>query len=570
MRMTVRRKLLFFSIALAIMPLAIAGRTMIQITREELKQSANSELINTANSIEAEINNRFDNVWIAPLNLLRNAIDDPKLGVPEKISLLKSAIEVIPGLVACQLTVEGQTDNPVILYGSFLDSLLAAGLDGRETLRLDAAALGSFDDDNIRVGQLQFVPDANEWLIPIVLPLANPLLNERALFSAQIRLRGLENYVSSHPFTQVGTITLVEDDGRQIFDPQRRQLRQFAIVEDAIGLLKSESRTNIIQPYDRGQGDVRLGGFAFPKWVRWAIIVELAEKDAYLAVSRMQKSLLIWIVAGLALAVLGGIIFALRISRPILAISRVAKEVSTGNLTVRVEGVNTRDEIGDLANIMNEMITGLLERFHLEKFVSTETVEAVRGSAAEGVKLGGERKTVTVFFSDIRGFTAFSEKVEPEEVVEMLNICLRRQADLVNEFGGDIDKFVGDELVAVFHGDDMVVRAVECAMAIQEEMARLQEKHPHWNVAVGIGINAGEVVMGAIGSPDRMDFTMLGDNVNLGARLCSAAGRDQILLSDRAAKYLSGWHGGRLAALEPIKVKGKDRAIPIFEVKAKT
>ena len=158
----------------------------------------------------------------------------------------------------------------------------------------------------------------------------------------------------------------------------------------------------------------------------------------------------------------------------------------------------------------------------------------------------------------------------PSGVVEMLNICLRHQADLVDEFGGDIDKFVGDELIAVFHGDDMVVKAVECAMAIQEEMARLQEKHPHWNVAVGIGINAGEVVMGAVGSEDRMDFTILGDNVNLGARLCSAAGRDQILLSNRAAKYLSDWNGGRLVALEPIKVKGKDQAIPIFEVKVQT
>jgi adenylate cyclase len=106
------------------------------------------------------------------------------------------------------------------------------------------------------------------------------------------------------------------------------------------------------------------------------------------------------------------------------------------------------------------MIIGLRERFHLEKFVSKQTVDYVQRASEMGVKLGGERKVATVFFSDVRGFTAFSEKVEPERVVGMLNSILSRQAAIVKKYDGDIDKYVGDELVAVFQGEQMVKNAV--------------------------------------------------------------------------------------------------------------
>ncbi len=165
--------------------------------------------------------------------------------------------------------------------------------------------------------------------------------------------------------------------------------------------------------------------------------------------------------------------------------------------------------------------------------MSGETISAVKG-AEGGVKLGGERKLVTVFFSDIRGFTAFSETREPEVVVDMLNTFLGEQAQIVRQYQGDIDKFVGDELVAVFQGDGMVERATRCAVDIQRRMAQLSREHPEWGIAIGIGINSGEVVMGAMGSESRMDYTILGDTVNLGARLCSNAGRGEILLSERA------------------------------------
>lgn len=253
--------------------------------------------------------------------------------------------------------------------------------------------------------------------------------------------------------------------------------------------------------------------------------------------------------------------------KPIGNIGDVVQKVGTGNFNVTTD-VRTNDEIGDLGKRINEMIIGLRERFNLEKFVSRQTVDYVRKADELGVKLGGERKQATVFFSDMRGFTSFSEKVEPEKVVSMLNTILSKQAEIVKKHDGDIDKYVGDELVAVFQGERMVHNAVCCAIEIQEMMKSVPALVGS-DVAIGIGINTGEMVMGAMGSEERMDFTVIGDAVNLGARLCSSACRGQILLSEFSARFVAQDESITLKRLDPINVKGKEASIDIFEACAK-
>jgi adenylate cyclase len=250
---------------------------------------------------------------------------------------------------------------------------------------------------------------------------------------------------------------------------------------------------------------------------------------------------------------------------PVLGIEDVAARVGKGDFTAQAE-VRSLDEIGSLAHRINQMVNELREKFHLQKFVSQQTVDAVKKSTIEGIKLGGERKSATVFFSDIRGFTAYSERVEPERVVSMLNRCLSTQAGIVKEFGGDIDKYVGDELVAVFEGTDMVKRAVRAAIKIQKELLTRVHIDDKATIKIGIGINTGEMIMGAMGSEERMDYTVIGDSVNLGARLCSAAHPGQILLSHMSAEYIQNDPELRLRRLDPLSVKGKERSIEVYEV----
>jgi adenylate cyclase len=189
------------------------------------------------------------------------------------------------------------------------------------------------------------------------------------------------------------------------------------------------------------------------------------------------------------------------------------------------------------------------------------------------LKLGGERRPITVFFSDIRGFTTYSESHQPEEVVAMLNELLSEQVKVVFKYGGTLDKFVGDELMCFFgapsnrHINDHALVAVKTAVEIQAKMRELQEK---WQsekkslLYIGIGINTGDMVVGNMGSAERMDYTVIGDNVNLGARLCSAAGKGEIIISENTYEKIAD----QIVAekLEPISVKGKAKPIQIYRV----
>ncbi len=558
--------MIFFSVVIAVIPLFIAGRSMIRMSQDELKSSANEELSRTATSLATAVDERFADVWVRPLELTRNAIDSDYLSPQEKLSILQSAIQEIADVVALQLTVEG-IDPALVSKEAFSERLSEAELNPAQTLRTppEGVPLGT-SAPSISTGDLVYLPASDNWLLTVFLPLSNGLLGRSATLSARINLARLRTMIAEDPMMDKGAVSVVDQEGRRLLSDERTSLMDRAIVRQAVETLASGTRTTTVFPYKRANEEAYLGAVAFTTRFPWAIVVEMGEGDAYMAVAQMRRSLWLWILLGLAIAVAGALFVAFRISKPILAIEQVTHAVSLGDLSVRVEGVNMKDEIGDLAQRVNEMIQGLIERFNLSKFVSGGTLEAVKGAQDQGVKLGGDRRRVTVLFSDIRGFTAFSDKVEPEVVVDMLNTYLRHQAQIVRQFQGDIDKYVGDELLAVFQGDEMALHAVRCGIAIQKKMAELLVEYPDWNLHVGIGINTGEVVMGAMGSEERMDYTILGDTVNVGARLCSKAAPKQVLISSTTQREIAEDPEFQIGTLPPISVKGKPRPLEVYEI----
>ena len=355
------------------------------------------------------------------------------------------------------------------------------------------------------------------------------------MLSAKIDLGRIRDFIMDQPFRQVGMITAVDANGRKLFDSEMdesgniKDLNRREIVENALAARESgHARVVSVETYPRPDGTAMLGTFAFVRSFDWTVMVEQKEADAYYAAEVMTNSLALWTLGGLAVAVLGAAVFALGISRPILAIGEAANEVAKGNFKVQIKNVRSKDEIGELAKRINNMIVQINERFELAKFVSHGTMSAIQRSDAAGVALGGSRCEVAILFADIRGYTAFAESRDPETVVEVLNFHLARQAELVARHNGDIDKFVGDQIMAVFQGPNMAPDSLTCAVEMQKQMAELSAASPDRDLAMGIGIDMGEVVMGAIGASDRMDFTVLGDHVNIAARLmrCRGAATD--------------------------------------------
>ncbi len=211
-----------------------------------------------------------------------------------------------------------------------------------------------------------------------------------------------------------------------------------------------------------------------------------------------------------------------------------------------------------------------VQRSALERFLSPDVVEMIAKNPGE-VKLGGSNQKVSVMFADIRGFTSMSETMPPEKIVDILNEYFTRVTDIIFDHGGTLDKYLGDGVMAVFgapisKGND-AANAVRAAMAIQALLIELNRDAGARNwpeLKVGIGINTGIVTAGNIGSPKRIDYTVVGDAVNVASRLMSNAAGAQILISDSTAQDLDA--GFELNPLEPLRVKGKTAPLAVFSV----
>jgi len=280
------------------------------------------------------------------------------------------------------------------------------------------------------------------------------------------------------------------------------------------------------------------------------------------ALRKVQLTIFLVGTGGILIALIIAFFISKNITSPISSLVDATEKVKEGQYDFKLT-VKSNDELGVLADSFNSMVEGLRERLLMRKFVSASTIEMIHRTQDQNPILGGERKIVTVLFSDIRGFTAYSERVPPEKVIELLNVYLSLQSRIIIEHGGVVDKFVGDEIVSIFEGEDMVERAVQSAIDIQKAI-QLTEKRGVENIKVGIGINTGMVVMGNVGSEDRMDHTVLGSNVNLGSRLCSMAKPGQIILSESSSRLLK--LDVKTRSLEAIPVKGISLPVQTYDV----
>jgi len=209
----------------------------------------------------------------------------------------------------------------------------------------------------------------------------------------------------------------------------------------------------------------------------------------------------------------------------------------------------------------------------LARFLAPEVVEMIAANP-EGIRLGGVNQKVTVLFCDIRGFTSMSETMQPEKVVEILNEYFSRVTDVIFDHGGTLDKYIGDAAMAIFgapfsKGND-AANAVQAAIAIQsmiQELNRDAADRGHPELKIGVGINTGVVTAGNIGSSKRLDYTVIGDSVNLASRMCGQAAAGQILVTESTFNEVSAQFA--LLPLPPVMVKGKSQPISIFSVQWK-
>jgi class 3 adenylate cyclase/HAMP domain-containing protein len=298
--------------------------------------------------------------------------------------------------------------------------------------------------------------------------------------------------------------------------------------------------------------------------------------------------------ASLLVALTLGAILSWSLIRPVRRVDAALELIAEGDFDTRVD-VPNRDEFGNLTKNLNRTTGQLSDLYHdlqtlndnLQRTVETKVTELERTSrlrrylsprlaesivsGSQDVSLGTSRKFLTTFFSDVRGFTAAAESLEPEELVSELNEYFSEMTEIVFKHGGTLDKYVGDA-VMVFFGDpvpqdDHAERAVRMGLEMLDRMRTLEE---HWFrrydqvFEIGIGIATGWVTVGDIGSPARSDYTVIGNQVNLASRLADRAAARQMLVTERTMVAVDHLVDGRL--VDEVELKGVNRPIKIYEI----
>lgn len=387
--------------------------------------------------------------------------------------------------------------------------------------------------------------------------------------------------------------------GFEIDDAYARDLRELTVSEVAIldaegsetarlvaGTLPRAQRAALPPLVARGRlaagglATVDLGGDAY---VSSAIAPATAGDGAVLVVlqrsladelapfQRLQAVLLALFAVSLVVSIAAAVAIARSITRPVLELAGRARRIVTGDYSLGQE-THRRDEIGTLGRSFDHMVRGLAEKERvrdlLGKVVSPAIAEELLGKE---LALGGEERLVTVLFSDVRNFTALCEGRRPEEVLSLLNLYLTEVSGVIESHGGVVDKYIGDAVMALFgaplaHADD-AARAVAAALGMVEcvdELNRGFTRRGLPELTCGIGIHTDRVVAGNMGSPTRLNYSVIGDGVNLASRLEGLTKRYHVplVVSDATRRRAPGFV---YRELDRVRVKGRREAVTIFQ-----
>ena len=276
-----------------------------------------------------------------------------------------------------------------------------------------------------------------------------------------------------------------------------------------------------------------------------------------------------------ALLIYSSMTLSRMVIQPITAIMSSMRQLRDGDLTTRAN-IKRTDEIGILADTYNFMVQGLSEREKLKdafnRYVSKQVYKQLEAGA---IRLTGEQREATILFSDIRSFTALSEQLTPRDVVTMLNEYFNEMVEIVFKHDGFLNKFIGDALMAVYNApieqSDPELRAVRTALEMLDALQKLNQARTgrgQFPLRIGIGINTGPVVAGNIGHEQRLEYTVIGDAVNLAQRIESQTKvtGSSLLISESTYAKISKYVIAE--ALPAVKMKGKQEAVALYAVQA--
>lgn len=354
----------------------------------------------------------------------------------------------------------------------------------------------------------------------------------------------------------------------------RKNLKSHPFVQEAIN--PNNKKNDFQKTFEDPKTKENFFGSAAKNQYGFVVFSEMS-KDIVLKAAKdvRDKSILI---SGVSLSAAIFIIFlvSLSLSAPIGKLAELVKQVKGGNFDIHArQHVKSKDEVGDLAVAFDEMTVGLKERDKVKnlfnKFHGSSVAEEL---LQKEISLGGQRKDVVIFFSDIRGFTSYSESRSPEEVVEMLNEYFTEMVGIIGRHHGVVDKFIGDAIMAVWGapkstGND-AADALKACIEMRRSLDKLNERRISRGqepIQIGMGLHTGSAISGNIGSNERVEYTVIGNTVNTASRIeasTKAFGAD-LLISEELKEKVGPAFLVELAG--SAEVKGRSDALKLYKVR---
>lgn len=544
-RLRLRWKLAALAAFLAVGPLVGVGVALIDVNASAVEQLSREVQLLVLEDVTRTIDQEMSEADDA-LRMVAALFADPSLDDTARLA-------VIRGVVTGQDSVDhvalydGQGEQIVVVEeedraAAPVPSSLGAEL--RE--RVDAAGVASFDvvvhEGNVRLLMATHVRVDGRTTGYVA-----------SLVSLDDVQRRVERLSDGHFAGLPAPLFVVDRELRVIAHTDREQAVSLASARDEP--LLRELDEELLGPtfsqageYVGNDGTPMLGSSTGLERLPWAIVTQVPQEVAYASLRRMTVIVLGTIALAMVVALLLGLLVARRISKPIDQLGAFAKALAARRFQERVE-VKTSDELAVLAHSMNTAAADLHAseerikqevaiRSDLGRYIPAELVDQIVRRERD-MALGGTRQTVTVMFADVVGFTPLTEQLAPEHVVTILNELFTILTGIVFRHGGTVDKFVGDCVMAMWNAPsaqpDHARRAVEAA---EDMLSWLETGNARWekrygvSIQLAIGVHTGEAIVGNIGSETRMEYTAIGDVVNVAARLETIARPQQILVTD--------------------------------------
>lgn len=416
---------------------------------------------------------------------------------------------------------------------------------------------------------------------PPLLTVGLPLTRDENNQVTHVALADFHFGLLQSSFLEKGTRTLFVTDEQGTLLAHHNEAKALArlpmarhpLVENAI----SAEIHNLQKEYKDPETDhAVIGAFEKAKEFNLLVVSEVDRSIIQEAVDTLISSVIEKAGMAVSIAIFLIFLFSMTLTKPIEKLADLIQLVSKGNFEVKArDKIKSRDEVGDLAHAFDRMTQGLKERDKVKNLFAKFHGSKVADDLLENdIEVGGQNRQVTVFFSDIRDFTKFSEAHTPEEVVEMLNEYLEVMVTIINSHHGVVDKFIGDAIMAVWGApkgtDKDTVHAVKACLEMRKALNQLNEKRlarGQEALVIGMGLHCGPVISGPIGSNERMEYTVIGDTVNRTSRIEAATkafGVD-LLVSEDVCHAVGNDFQMEMGGT--VNVKGKSEPLTLFKIR---